>query len=172
MREIEFRLWNGESMQQVGAITFFMDGEYNVNDELPVVKGGKNILMQYTGLKDKNGKEVFEDDIVQFKVKDICLPHSMWDEGVRMDDREAKASWETRVSKVVFENGTYKLGGLPDIPRLVGNILPYGNGGYEPGLTNYTDTKDEWQADFKVIYKDFEVIGNVWETPELLKEAK
>lgn len=60
MREIKFRAWTGNEMLIVGELTLFMDGHFNVNDEFPISQGD---LMQYTGLKDKNGKEIYEGDI-------------------------------------------------------------------------------------------------------------
>ncbi len=60
MREIKFRAWDREKMlsweqlvQQNYAIRYF----FFVPDLLE--------LMQYTGLKDKNGKEIYEGDIVR-----------------------------------------------------------------------------------------------------------
>lgn len=64
MREIKFRIWDGEGM-----IT--TDGNYHFDDYNGLVfhseYGGVRIdvkLMQYTGLKDKNGKEIYEGDII------------------------------------------------------------------------------------------------------------
>lgn len=66
MREIKFRMWNGSQMRQVHSMFSKAherivnppsdDPEYNFNHQEP--------LMQYTGLKDKNGKEIYEGDIV------------------------------------------------------------------------------------------------------------
>lgn len=67
MREIKFRAWNPETKKM------FHDFDQNIK-EVPL---GKSIhlfvyetglhyktLMQFTGLKDKNGKEIYEGDIL------------------------------------------------------------------------------------------------------------
>lgn len=64
-REIKFRAWDGTEMYtpiigQDGKIyrsdRDFEDGNYAPHDD----------LMQYTGLKDRNGKEIYEGDVLEF----------------------------------------------------------------------------------------------------------
>ncbi len=61
MREIKFRAWwLGDKIMESWSEIFMTEplSMYFRSDERPV-------LMQYTGLKDKNGKEIYEGDIVK-----------------------------------------------------------------------------------------------------------
>jgi len=75
MREIKFRAWDKKGKR----IRYILDGlhcDFNFCNPQEFWNWSKEeyILMQYTGLKDKNGVEIYEGDIVQYctwKPKDI-----------------------------------------------------------------------------------------------------
>lgn len=70
MREIKFRAWlkDDKRMVEVRSIDFHEEGNtitVNYNDIFGFEFNENEIeLMQYTGLKDKNGKEIYEGDII------------------------------------------------------------------------------------------------------------
>ena len=112
MRPIKFRAWDEEARLMVSPE---LVAQTALEDAL---EGG--VLMQYTGLKDKNGLEIFEGDVV-----------------TNAHDR----------GKVV-----YKLGGFTATWR---------HRDYNPHL-------DVWVENGCA---QVEVIGNVYENPELLDKA-
>lgn len=128
MREILFRGKredNGEWVE--GNLTVWNDGSASIDDEQtissPLYAVYPSTVGQYTGLTDKNGKKIFEGDIID------------------TTDRLVKVVW--------FE----------------------GNAQFDLHFIRYKD--DVTTTNFKGIHmrdlKEYEVIGNIHDNPELLE---
>lgn len=65
MREIKFRAWSILNAKMLSWADIFHLPAWEIFPGTPEQRAF--IVMQYTGLKDKNDKEIYEGDIVHFK---------------------------------------------------------------------------------------------------------
>ncbi len=152
MREIKFRAWHKNRKKMFSAeimasdqLTLLPTGKFiNVNGDstkLSVVLDSM-IPLQFTGLKDVEGKEVYEGDIVNFTY--------WWFDG--------NIAESTLTGTIVYSDHSmsFQLKGVK-------NKEWQQHTGYENDA-EYLTPFSELNFDGS----DFEVIGNIYETPELL----
>lgn len=165
-RKIKFRAWIPKPVNYAytekneGGVMFYQEDQYlgsflrrantiASNKEHDSYVGDEDlILLQYTGLKDKNGKEIYEGDILQLH----CGSADGVFEGAKV---KAEVLWkEDRFSAVIPDKTVKVSGGEKD-----GEMVAWRE--MHTWVGSHTCLR-EWQ-------KKLEVIGNVYENPELLK---
>lgn len=148
MDRFKFRAWSKKYnvMWGVAALSWIVEHDYDEPEreisnevqtigaceiETMITKVGGNpikdcILMQCTGLKDKNGKLIFEGDIVRY----------FWNEDDESEhDNPVIVEWSTDISGWVL-----------------------------------TDVKDKWFDGLLYKKPTYEVIGNIFQNPELCQQ--
>lgn len=122
MREIKFRVWDKKREEFIYkfSVTEFVSYDPDLNE---IFEKNDFVFQQYTGLKDKNGREIYEGDILLYELS-----------------YEESHGGE-------LENELYEVK-------------------FVDGLFVWSDQSFCGQADAK----SFEVVGNVFENLELLKD--
>jgi len=128
MRELKFRAWDKENKEWYGEsdpriltfVGFAIFGECTLICTPPIEKLQHLEITQYTGLKDKNGVEIYEGDIV-------------------------KTNWQNRNGVIAFILGSFCLKEFIETTSLQ-NLA-----------------RNKWE---------FEVIGNIYQNPELLSTQR
>lgn len=138
MREIKFRAWDPKekkwAMNNTNIAGLMMFGNTLGGMVEKIFK--RLIWLEYTGLKDKNSKEIFEGDIVK-------------NDDIRYKDQNDIS--RGTVGQIVFDMCVFE--------------------GYY-AVMGWTVKNDEWDCIFiqSETGKNYEVIGNIYENPDLLKD--
>lgn len=79
-REIKFRVWDGDKMNYTPRASMYLEF---INDEFYLAESSQisKVFMQYTGLKDRNGKEIWEGDYLRSRagmVKEVVWGDGCW----------------------------------------------------------------------------------------------
>ena len=166
MREIKFRAWDKKektmilfgSAETSSTSGFWGDGvdNYKIQFEREGETNGYNHddfnesaavdLMQYTGLKDKNGVEIYEGDIIMENVH--YFVDNFKDASILGTDKNGKRTYE-RIEKKPM------------------HIFLDAKKGWKLRSDTYNYESPFWAKD-DVFFNKIEVIGNIYENPELI----
>ena len=140
MRDIKFRCWDTENKEMLEVQELDYEDSYNGQPMIRTTMYSDYfdtedmILMQYVGLKDKNGKEIYEGDIVKVKL---------------YKGEEEKYF----VGKVEYFGSSFIVDADNDSDYHVYDLDGFG-------------------IDYRYNLEDCEVIGNIYDNPELLEKGE
>jgi uncharacterized phage protein (TIGR01671 family) len=147
MREVKFRAWDIDNEKMGDVVTMnFNDNELTI---YPTCDGyPKHFecyeIMQYTGLKDKNGKEIYEGDIIVHKNSLGNLKYTL----------------EVRFGEYYIETCIDACHELCDEDPI--SVKCYGFY-FKRGVSEYSLNEQ--------CFDDYSVIGNIYENPEIMEES-
>ena len=131
-REIKFRAWDdGKMIYHDKMFTDLTENNEHLHHFFERIREDA-VIMQYTGLKDKNGKEIYEGDIVKNNER-------TW-----MEEENNPPEYNNKISTIIYRHSGFWV-----------DAESFGCTG-----------EDLWDWD------DIEVIGNIYQTPELLNTIK
>lgn len=140
MSNQKFKIWRADISQMTDAITILdIARQYE-----SWIARESDVFLQFTGLHDKNGKEIYAGDIL----------HAEFNEKFDMEGRSTGPQLSWRREEIVFHEGGFNtvvrshfnsyFGEIPSRPsKMLFNV-------------------------FKKFQTHYEIIGNIYENPELL----
>lgn len=152
MREVKYRLWCKERQEMIDIRKmYFEDGKLTTiscvdhdSDFEYFTEDNDHVLMQYTGLKDVNGKEIYEGDILRVWRDDEYIPNR--DSGGGIVDYDCESGF-SQIGKVGFEGCSFDYSTIKTL-----------NGRHED-----IHLPIDW-------LDNYEVIGNVFGNAEILED--
>lgn len=159
-RVIKFRAWDRKRKRMYEVLHLHMKGDFNNNDWATVkgydiieqkdihlqIQPKDCVLMQFTGLLDKNGKEIYEGDIIAVKFHPHYVERVSW---VGEPDATAEVFWDLNAFRL-------KAKGQED--------------------NRYADFFDFVSSEVygykmcDISYENTEIIGNIYENPQLINK--
>lgn len=148
MREIKFQAWDNVNHKMYGVgeqedMYFYFDSSGIKAEWFFSSAGDSEILehliyRQYTGLKDKTGKEIYEGDICSV---------------VEVMESQGELSSKEYFTEIKWDEASF--------------VVKSGHKDFDTFLSSWFEC-----GGFRYPQIEFEIIGNIYENPELLEGAK
>lgn len=148
---IKFRAWDKDEKKMWNVETIYIEDEWVKANDGSIYGTTKDlvrdyVLMQSTGLKDKNGVEIYEGDIIEFEDESFCYPFD--DEAIVETINRAQVIID-KVKGIFLENFMVK-------DSMIAKKYKY-----------YYDLPTSEKT---IFFKECSVVGNVFEDENLLED--